>query len=207
MKKYLFLILTFLSGSAQAATIMSIDRATFAASVSAETIGGEDFDSLTSGTILGVTPLITYSASLGDPIVTNAFLTSTFPNGLGSTSFGFFAPVETATIVFSSPITAFAIDINTFATSDGAYSALLDTGDIVTSLAEVFPNEITGQFIGFSIDTPFTQVTIATETSLSYTLDTLAFGEASALVPIPAAVWLFGSGLGFLGWMRRRKAT
>jgi hypothetical protein len=27
----------------------------------------------------------------------------------------------------------------------------------------------------------------------------------STAVPVPAAVWLFGSGLGILGWMRRRK--
>ena len=26
-------------------------------------------------------------------------------------------------------------------------------------------------------------------------------------VPVPAAVWLFGSGLGVLGWMRRRRAA
>jgi hypothetical protein len=35
---------------------------------------------------------------------------------------------------------------------------------------------------------------------------TIAAGNysSSALVPVPAAVWLFGSGLGLLGWFRRR---
>jgi hypothetical protein len=27
----------------------------------------------------------------------------------------------------------------------------------------------------------------------------------STVVPIPAAVWLFGSGLGLLGWFRRKQ--
>ena len=34
----------------------------------------------------------------------------------------------------------------------------------------------------------------------------LAFVPAAAVVPVPAALWLFGSALGLLGWMRRKKA-
>jgi len=33
----------------------------------------------------------------------------------------------------------------------------------------------------------------------------LAFTVSGTVVPIPAAVWLFGSGLGLLGWFRRRR--
>jgi hypothetical protein len=33
-------------------------------------------------------------------------------------------------------------------------------------------------------------------------LDDFQFGT---VVPIPATVWLFGSALGLLGWVRRRK--
>jgi hypothetical protein len=35
---------------------------------------------------------------------------------------------------------------------------------------------------------------------LSMTIDNVN----ANVVPIPAAVWLFGSGLGLLGWFRRR---
>lgn len=36
--------------------------------------------------------------------------------------------------------------------------------------------------------------------------DTITLNTA-AVVPVPAAVWLFGSGLGLLGWLRRRQHT
>jgi hypothetical protein len=77
---------------------------------------------------------VTYSASTGLPLVTNRFLTTTTPNGLGRTDVGFFLAGDTATFTFATAITAFAIDVNTFAKEDGSYSALLNTGDQLTSL-------------------------------------------------------------------------
>jgi hypothetical protein len=35
----------------------------------------------------------------------------------------------------------------------------------------------------------------------------LAYDITFTAVPVPAAAWLFGSALGFLGWMRRKKAS
>jgi hypothetical protein len=48
------------------------------------------------------------------------------------------------------------------------------------------------------------------DASITFTLigtgDTLTINVAPSPVPVPAALWLFGSALGFLGWMRRKTA-
>lgn len=193
--------------AANAILITSVDRATFQAAVTTGTINSQDFDGLVVGTLVGTLGEVTYSASVGTPIVTDTFLTSTNPNGLGSTSTGFFLPFETATFSFTNAITAFAIDINTFANTDGAYSGLLSIGDIATSILEAFPNQTTGQFLGFVSDTPFSSITISANTNFSYTLDTLIYGDAAAVntVPEPATLSLLGLGLLGIGKARLRR--
>ncbi len=194
------------AANSQAATITSVDRAAFAAAVVGGTIGSQDFDGIAAGTLLTTTPDVTYSASGGTPIVTANFLTTTPPNGLGSTSIGFFND-EIATFVFTMPITAFAIDINTFAEADGAYSATLNTGDVVLSLFEVFPGQITGQFIGFVSDTPFSSVSISQNDAFTFTLDTLVYGDAATVVvPLPGALLLLLSALPIFRLIGRRKS-
>jgi len=193
------------ANSAQAVTITSLTRAQFQAAIG----GGvtlQNFDSLTAGTTLGTLNGVTYGASLGTPLVTNHYLTTTNPNGLGSTSIGFFRSSETASFTFAAPISAFAIDVNTFASTDGGYTATLSTGDTVKSIFEVFPNTSTGQFVGFVTNGNFTSVTINANTGYSYTLDTLIYGAASQVTktPEPGAPALFGLGAFALGLARRR---
>ncbi len=66
---------------------------------------------------------------------------------------------------------------------------------LVTPPAGVFNPNITGNY-QFAI--------VVSDPLFGFPVETLAI-EVS-VVPVPAAVWLFGSALGLLGWMRRRAA-
>jgi MYXO-CTERM domain-containing protein len=145
---------------------------------------------------------ITYNSSAPNAVVTNTFLASTNPNTLGRTPVNFFNVGDSMTFTFATGVSAFGIDINTFATLAGAYTATTNLGDVINSVFDPFPATTTGQFVGFSSTTPFTAVTIAAPGGFSYNLDTMRIVS----MPEPATA-LFGVlGAGVLALRRRRAA-
>jgi hypothetical protein len=154
----------------------------------------ETWDEFANGTVFAngsTVNGITYNSSNGNALVTNGFLTTTPPNGLGETTNGFFLASDTIKFTFSRPLTAFGIDINTFdASATGGYRATLSNGDTAPSFFDPFPGFTTGQFLGFSDATPFTSVTISAPGGFSFTLDTLR--SQAAAVPEPSGLALFG---------------
>jgi len=206
-KSCLFLIAVALPAAQAAIIDSSMSRDVFQSAFAAGTLFGQNFDSLASGSTVRMVNGVSFSASQGSDVVTSDFLATTPPNGLGSTPSGFFASTESATISFASPITAFAIDINTFAPTSGDYIAALDIGSSVTSRLVYFGGSSIGEFFGFTSDTPFSSVTISPAADegdhvrYPYTLDTLVFGEAMNVSPATpeASTWaLLSCGLGLL---------
>lgn len=203
------------------AVVISTDRDNFIAAAGSTDLTFENFDSFGEGMAPTVAGVSSITASLGTVLATNQFLTTTSPNGIGSTSPGggfiFFLADETVTFTFASAITAFAIDINSFGDLDGDYTATLSTGDVVDSVFDVFSGQVTGQFVGLVSDTAFTSVTIAANGSspspnLTYTLDGLFFGSGDALggatpVPTPPMLALLSLGMIGLAAARRRRSA
>lgn len=137
-----------------------------------------------------------------------------FPNGNGTTTIdgtGYIRYLLNSTtfgtLTFDDPIFSLGFDINPHSGSLGALVSVDIDGLALTSY--MLPGTDVNGFVGFISDTAFTTFTITSLTDAWHGVDNLeAFSAAASPVPVPAALWLFGSGLlGLVGVARRRKAA
>ena len=86
---------------------------------------------------------------------------------------------------------------------------LIDKG--IQVLQERIDAAITTGFFGFTSDVAFTDVLLEADHVInaeSYTLDNMVYEQQITQNPIPAAVWLFGTGLlGLMGWSRKSQTN
>ena len=153
---------------------------------------------------------ITYAFSSGEGRVADNYIPLSSPHSLAKTGTpdidDFFAGGESVGFFFATPILAFGININTFATADGAYSIAAWSGADVVGFAasgyDPFPGTSTGQFVGLIADTPFNFVGFGSA-ALPYTLDDLTY--ITEPVPEPASLLLMGAALSGLAAFRPRR--
>jgi VPDSG-CTERM motif len=169
----------------QAVILPFADRGSFNAAVDADasltkTIQG--WDSLAAGTVITILDGVTYSSSSGDALVTGSFLPLSSPHTLGNTTLGFFGGSDGIAFTFATPIHAFGISFNTFATAPGSFLLTTSVG-VVGSAYDPFPGFSTGQFAGLISDTPFDTVVVTSPSASAYSLDDLTYASKSTGVP------------------------
>lgn len=101
---------------------------------------------------------------------------------------------DTILLSFDTPVNAFGISFLPYA---GETFALSFADGTLAGAPDPFPNVNggvnNGQFAGFISDTAYSGITLTIPLGMYYIFDDMTYSQ----VPIPAAFWLFGSGLVF----------
>lgn len=107
-------------------------------------------------------------------------------------------------ILFTTAVTAFGMDVLAYSgfASDGIISVYDVAGALLGETA--FNGAVGGHFFGWESAAGIGKITIHDNPNASYMqFDNIGFGVAT--VPVPGAVWLFGSALAGLGLFGKRK--
>jgi len=209
-------VLTFLISSANAATIAYDSQADYLSALSGADITTYNFDALATGTVIASGDTLngaTFSYSLSAPgnpsIQVDDFFDTTSPNNYLGTDdgSGAFVSGDAFTITFDQTIQAVGLyvisadlifaDDFTITTNSGQSVSNTATADVTLTDGDAF-------FIGLIEDDSnlgFNSITLSSQDfGFLFNVDDITVSS----VPLPAAVWLFGSGLlGLVGMSRR----
>ena len=183
----------------------------------------ENFESFSVpvGSAIGAAPILDSSTGTGGYVVDGIVVTNITSNRLsdslqwngtdyfGQTSQNIVSAGGTLNINFNNSITAFGLDLGVFSGYPDTASITVYGADGITVIASISNISLGSSggidtFIGFYGVGPIGAVNIS-GSQWSPLVDNVSFGNV--VIPIPAAVWLFSSGLiGLIGIARRKKA-
>jgi hypothetical protein len=203
MHRTLGLVILFLIGSAQAAPVQ-LAESEFAAGVSGFPVIVEDFESFDAG--FEANPLYFENGRVSNyvdttnpywsgPRVTGGSLCGTPDDQCLITNWG---DDLIAFDLFPPGTTHWSADMY-FVHPSNIIEVIVTGGSGVLSFQGV-----SSEFYGFSDSLGLTNISFQNLTGTgNYSFDNIT----TTSVPVPAAVWLFGSALGGLGWLRRKQAS